>query len=125
VPGVRGPSIALRPPLLTALTQFALFSPLQRSRPVGTLQGGCLYYRGRYITVVLGIPRPTDRLVSHDLPLNIAVWPGMRLYSKHTGGLKSAGRKAVAGQVTLWAQINDIVFKARVGTLSRLPDCFL
>src|ERR1035441_9501979 len=44
-----------------------------RSQPIGTLRGGCLFERAMYITVVLGIPRPTLRLVSLRLPLNIAV----------------------------------------------------
>ena len=48
--------------------------------------------------------RPDGRLVTVDLPLNIAVWPGTRSYTTGTGGLKPAGNKAERVRVPLWHQ---------------------
>ena len=80
----------------------------RRSQAHWNLTGGCLLERARYMTVVVGIARPTGPLVTVKFPRNIAVWPGMRPHKTDTGGLKSAGRKAVGVQVPLWAPFKMI-----------------
>jgi hypothetical protein len=52
------------------------------------LTGGYFRYWVRYTTVVVGIPHSTGRLAFVNLPLYIAVQPG--IYRMHTGGLKPA-----------------------------------
>jgi hypothetical protein len=54
------------------------------------LTGGCLRYRARHMTVVVGIPHLTGRLVTVNLPLHIAVSPGICRYRTDAPGSKSA-----------------------------------
>lgn len=72
------------------------------------------------MTVGVGIPRPTVRLVTVNSPLYVAEYRGIRPYRTATGGLKTAAFSEELGvQLSRWALIEDFVFKVKVGTVAQ------